>query len=393
MSSAAEKKPLFTRTERTVAWAIGLLLAFAVVTLILYKVIFVQILPGQAGVRYSLLFGGTQVDETVPEGFAVKLPWDRIYIYEVRVRQMPFAFDALSAEGMTVRIEGNILYRPIYDKLGLLQKNVGPEYAERIVAPVALAAVRESVAKYNSQELYSVSYTKLKEEILALIANHPASSVVDFADIAIRIVALPPAVSKAIELKLSQEQLAASYEFKLIAEKQEAERKRIQAIGIQNFYAIVSESLTDTVLTWRGIEATVELSQSPNTKVVVVGGDRDQMPLILGSDVTRAPDVAQSVPALDPSTAPSLPENLEQPVLFPELEDAVTSRGVTRSGTLAAVPSKQPPEAGTVDPGPGIPGGTPAEDPSNTGPAPGTGSGPAPSAPAARPAPTPEAAQ
>ncbi|MEO1722930.1 MAG: prohibitin family protein [Pseudomonadota bacterium] len=369
MTSASTKQPLFTATERIVAWAVGLLLAFGIVVLILYKVVFVQILPGQAGVRYSLLFGGTQVETTIPEGFAVKLPWDRIYVYEMRVRQIPFGFDALSAEGMTVRIEGNILYRPIYDKLGLLQKNVGPEYAQRIVLPVALAAIRESVANYNSQELYSVSYAELKSEILKLIGGHPASEVVDFADIAIRVVQLPVNVSKAIELKLSQEQLAASYEFRLIAEKQEAERKRIQAIGLQNFYAIVSESLTDTVLTWRGIEATVELSKSPNTKIVVVGGDRDQLPLILGSDVTRAPGVGEAIPGIDPSTAPTLPENLERPELFPEVQTSVSTRGVSRDG-MSSKATTQPPEAAPVEPGFGSQGGTPAADPSNTAPKP-----------------------
>ena len=89
--SAEQRPPLFSRSERVVAWLVGAVLAISVLAAILWQLVFVQILPGQVGVRYSLLFGGTAVDEVLPEGFALKLPWDRVYIYEVRTSACLFS--------------------------------------------------------------------------------------------------------------------------------------------------------------------------------------------------------------------------------------------------------------------------------------------------------------
>lgn len=345
MARYTESPPLFSRFERFVAWLVGLALVFSLLALSLYHAIFVQILPGQVGVRYSLLFGGTKEDTVLPEGYALKLPWDRVYIYEVRLQQVPFSLDVLSLEGMSVQVEGNLLFRPKIGSIGVLQKTVGPDYAERLVLPVGLAAIREAVAQQNSQELYSVSYGELEQHIYEILDDNTASSLVDFVDIAVRMVAIPPQVSQAIETKLEQEQLAASYEFRLLSEQQEADRRRIEAIGIQNYYAIVSEALTDTVLAWRGIEATVELAQSPNTKIVIVGGDRGEMPLILGSEVPTLPQTASPIPPVAPSQAPALPDWTTAPTLFPDPGDHLSTAGTTRSAVGTTAPA-----AGTTAP-------------------------------------------
>lgn len=335
MTSRKRDRPaLFSPTERLVAWMVGVLLAAGLLILFLWNFVFVRILPGEVGVRYSLLFGGTDVETVLPEGFALKLPWDRIYIYEVRVQQLPFELHALSAEGMSISILGNLLYRPSYQDVGRLQKRVGPAYRERLVDPVAVASVREIMAQYNSHELYSIKYDRLRDEILEKTRAHPAASVVEFVDLLIRAVVLPEEVTQAIEQKLAQEQLAASYEFRLLAQKQEAERRRIEAIGIQTFYAIVSEALNDTLLTWRGIEATVQLSKSPNTKIVIVGGSKDQMPLILGSEITRQPAGPSALKAVPPAEQVELPDWSTLPWLFPEIEDDVNSRGARPAAIL-----------------------------------------------------------
>ncbi|MEQ9811456.1 MAG: hypothetical protein RLO50_01645, partial [Azospirillaceae bacterium] len=103
---------LFSRGERVVAWLIVLTIIFSAVALLLWRFVFVAIEPGEAGVRYSLLGGGTVADEVLPEGYAMKLPWDRIYRYEVRIQQMPFKMKALSTEGMVIDIAGTVLYQP-----------------------------------------------------------------------------------------------------------------------------------------------------------------------------------------------------------------------------------------------------------------------------------------
>ena len=167
--------------------------------------------------------------EPLPEGYALKLPWDRIYIYELRVQQFPFSIEALSSEGMSVRIEGNVIYRVRYETLGGLQKAVGPEYRTRVVGPIAVAALRHAVANHTSNELYSINFDDLKREVIADITSHRAAQVIEFLDVAVRGIYLPQQVTQAIDQKLAQEQLAASYEFRLMSEKQEAERRRIEA--------------------------------------------------------------------------------------------------------------------------------------------------------------------
>lgn len=348
--------PLFSKNERIVAWATGICIVLMLLILLLYHQVVYAIAPGYAGVRYSLLFGGTQLDRVLPEGIALKLPWDRIYSYEVRIQQVPFAVDGLSLEGMTVRVEGNVLYRPLYEQVARLHANIGPNYEERVVTPIAIAAVRDAIAGHLSHELYTHDFEELKDEIVGLIEIHPSSQVIDFTDIAIRRVGLPTNVTQAIEQKLAQEQLAASYEFRLLAQQQEAERRRVEAIGIQTFYAIVSQSLTDALLTWRGIEATVELSKSPNTKIVVVGGGEDQMPLILGSDITKGSSEVTQVPEIAPGDQPQLPDWSELPRLFPDISTILGTGGATE---IDPGHSQSEERGAAFPPGPDQPGETP----------------------------------
>ena len=121
-------------------------------------------------------------------------------------------------------------------------------------------------------------------DLLATLRGTAESRYIFYSEIAIRTMKLPESVVSAIQHKLSEEQRAAAYDFRLTSQRQEAERLRIEAIGLRNFYSIVQGALTDKLLTWRGIEATVQVARSPNSKIVIVGGNKDQLPLILGSD-------------------------------------------------------------------------------------------------------------
>lgn len=341
-----ERQPLFSRRERVVAWTVGLLMGLGLLLLVLWQLVFVPIAPGEVGVRYRLLGGGTVTDEVLPEGFAVKLPWDRIYLYEVRTQRYAFSTFALSLEGMYIRLEGTLLYRPVYDRVGLLHKKIGPDYRDRVVGPAALSAVRQIIGRYNSHELYTVDYDTLRSQVLGLMRLNSPDGLVEFQDLLVATVEVPRKVTEAIEEKLAQEQLAASYRFRILSQKQEAERLQIEAIGVRTFYSIVSEALNDTLLTWRGIEATVEIAQSPNTKIVIVGGDKNQMPLILGSDVGSLPAVPEPVPSVDPRTS-RLPIWSDLPKLFPDIDvdgpvDAGASEVETQDVPATDVPGRPP---------------------------------------------------
>lgn len=319
---------LFSRSERLVAWLIALTILGALLALLLWRMVFVAIEPGQAGVRYSLLFGGTVADEVLPEGYAMKLPWDRIYRYEVRIQQMPFKMKALSTEGMVVEISGTVLYHPLYENLPEMQREVGPDYRARLVTPVVIAAIRQAAANFDSHALYTLDFNSFEAQVKTLLDRHPAAEFVAFNEVLIGQLDLPARITRAIEDKLAQEQAAAAYEYRILAQEQEANRQRIEAIGIRNFYSIVSQALTDSLLTWRGIEATVELAKSNNAKIVVVGGNREQMPLILGSEIAQSPPGQQPVDPMAAEDAPELPDWSQLPRLFPNPGNRLDARGL-----------------------------------------------------------------
>ncbi len=236
---------------------------------------------------------------------------------------------ALSAEGMEVRVKLSVLFRIRGNQAGELLQGIGPEYRERVVIPLTTGAVREVLSRYNSVELYTSNYKELETDLYKIVQRSEYSQFFEFTDLIIREIVIPPAIANSIEQKLVQEQVAASFTFRLEAERQEAERLRIKALGVQNFYAIVSGALNKNLLTWRGIEATVELAKSPNSKVVIVGSGEKQLPLILGSDIHNLQQ-APPVKSLSESDAPPLDfENLPQ--LFPT--DQVSTSGVPKPAT------------------------------------------------------------
>lgn len=326
---------------------IGTILAIGFLLLVFWRYIFVTILPGNVGVLYSWLFGGTQVYSELGEGFHMKLPWNRIYVFETRVQAANEEVLALSAEGMEVRVKLSVLFRVKSDQAGELLQGIGPEYRERVVIPLTTGAVREVLSRYNSVELYTSNYKQLENDLYQIVKLSEYSQYFEFTDLIIREIIIPPAIANSIEQKLVQEQVAASFTFRLEAERQEAERLRIKALGVQNFYSIVSGALNKNLLTWRGIEATVELAKSPNSKVVIVGSGEKQLPLILGSDIHNLQQ-APPIKSMSESDAPALDfENLPQ--LFPEDESSTTgvqkpATGVEGDGSKKTKPAGSQPE-------------------------------------------------
>ncbi|AXS40785.1 prohibitin family protein [Breoghania sp. L-A4] len=316
------------RRGRFTSYLVGTLLLSCFVLLVLWNFIFVTILPGHVGVRYSWLLGGTRVGTYVSEGLAMKMPWDRIYIYETRVRRRDETVIALSAEGMQVKVYLSTLYRVMPLHAAELLQKIGLDYEERVIRPIAVGAVREAVARYMSNELYTIDYELLTRDLRDLVTRTEYAELIEFNKLVIREIVLPDVVVKAIEEKLAQEQAAAAYTFRLERERQEANRRQIEAVGIRNFYSVVSSALNANLLTWRGIEATVELAKSPNSKIVIVGSGKDQLPLILGSDVANVPS-PQAIAPVSPGSLTS--ENWSSlPNLFPSQS---TTGGVGAPGT------------------------------------------------------------
>jgi regulator of protease activity HflC (stomatin/prohibitin superfamily) len=260
--------------------------------------IFVIIPSGHAGVYYSLLFGGTDTTMVCKEGFWLKAPWDKIYDYDVRWQLVSYDYTVISADGLPILFKVSVRCRPRLDTLAYLQKDIGPEYLEKIITPASQQAIRQIVGDSSAEKIYTTSPSVLEEAFDRVIEEIIGTyTVVDA--IMVRGVGIPSALQRAIETKLGQEQISLQYAFVLSAAKQEAERKRIEAEGIRDFQNTVTPGISENFLRWKGIEATLDLAKSSNAKVVVVGA-QNGLPLIL--DTSSSPVSARSNPTpLPPS--------------------------------------------------------------------------------------------
>ena len=292
------------RDERLRVYLVGAAVVLGFFVLLFWRMIFVAIPPGHGGVIYDL-FRGTRLGAYQREGLNVKLPWNRLYVYDLRLQRTRVQVHALSREGMSVDIDVAVLYRPIAEDLPRLHKAIGPEYVDRTVGPLTIGAVREYVAQHDSQELYTVDAQALQQEIIQATRGNLARHYVAITDLVLERLILPKSVIAAIEEKLAQEQIAEAYGFRLEAEKAEAQRLQIKGAGLNRYYSLVNGALSPSLLAWRGIEATVELSQSPNSKVVIIGSGKDQLPIILGGELGKVPEPRSGAAA--PGAPPVLP--------------------------------------------------------------------------------------
>ena len=190
----------------------------------------------------------------------------------------------LSSNGLEINIDASAWFQPIYDDLGKLHRQKGRDYKERVLLPSIRSAARSVVGRYTPEQLYSSKRDAIQQEIFEETRNLVNDQFIQLNEVLVRDVTLPPTIKDAIERKLRQEQESLEYEFRLTKAEKEAERQRIDAEGKAAANRILSASLTDKILQEKGIEATLQLSKSPNAKVVVVGGGDGGLPIILGNN-------------------------------------------------------------------------------------------------------------
>lgn len=306
------------RSERLRAWirrrALGLELgALLVVLAAVYLApdLFYSVYPGQSAVLWKRFGGGTVVDRVYSEGFHVKFPWDRVYIYDIRLQEKTETFNALSADGLAIDVTVSTRFRIQERGLGALHRNIGPQYVDRLILPEVGAFVREEIALYLPEELYSVDRAEIQRKILEKLrqglrvryqADGGVADAVFVEDVLIRGIVLPPLLAEAITQKLTEKQRFLEYQFRIAREEQEKRRKQIEAEGIRAFQDIVAEGISERYLKWKGIDATLKLAESPNSKIVVIGAGRDGLPIILGgleapaAEAPRPPGAAPRPP-------------------------------------------------------------------------------------------------
>jgi regulator of protease activity HflC (stomatin/prohibitin superfamily) len=234
--------------------------------------------PGERGVLWSRFGGGTVLDRTYAEGIRLILPWDRLYVYNIRVQELHDSVVVLSSNGLPITVTYSCRYHPFPGTLPELHQQYGPTYADTLVKPEVISALRGVIGNYRPEDIYARDEAGLLDEIFTALQANLTNHDVVVQDILIKELRLTKEIEAAINEKLVQEQESLAYEFRLKTEEAERQRKTIEAQGIRSFEDISHVSM----LKWRGIEATLSLAKSPNAKVIVVGPGENQMPIILG---------------------------------------------------------------------------------------------------------------
>lgn len=228
------------------------------------------------------------------EGVELIWPWDRFFLYDLRLMTHTESYQVVSQEGLHFEIDMTFRWKVIREHLIELNQSVGNDYLNSMLIPEIGSVLRHIVANYQAEALYTTERNAVQAEIYAEVTsdslpNHLASRAsagdddvtIVLQDTLMSSIRLPPSLKEAIERKLSESEMVAQYEFRVERERLESQRKQIEAEGIRNFQETVAPAITDSYLQWRGIEATLELAKSPNSKVVVIGNSANGLPLIL----------------------------------------------------------------------------------------------------------------
>lgn len=270
--------------ERLPKYLLPGLLGFFVLVILISKSA-ITIGSGQAGVLYKIFGGGVVTDEApLGEGFHIVAPWNRVFVYEVRQQELFEKMKVLSSNGLEIQIDASAWFQPAYESLGKLHQEKSEQYVNRILLPAIRSAARSVVGRYTPEQLYSSKRDAIQQEIYTETQMIVQDQYIQLNEILVRDVTLPPTIREAIEKKLKQEQETLEYEFRLVTAEKEAERQRIEARGKADANRILSASLTDKILQDKGIDATIKLSESPNSKIVIVGSGESGLPLILGNN-------------------------------------------------------------------------------------------------------------
>jgi regulator of protease activity HflC (stomatin/prohibitin superfamily) len=257
------------------------LLGLVVAIIIALSQCWTVIPAGHAGV---IDFFGNVSTFTLKPGVNFVNPIARVVKFDTRKQELKEVMSVPSKEGLSVELEISMIFRLSTEKVNDIYNNTGDyeEYLQKLVVPNFRSVVRGVTTKYEAKSLYTADREKLETEIEEKLKSVEEIQEVFVLSTPLRQIVLPAGLTASIEEKLKAEQDSQRMEFILTREKQEAERKRIEAKGIADFQDIVSRGISEQLLKWKGIEATEKLASSPNSKVVVIGSGKDGLPIILG---------------------------------------------------------------------------------------------------------------
>jgi regulator of protease activity HflC (stomatin/prohibitin superfamily) len=280
--------------------------------------IVITVPAGHVAVRWWRFFGGTDISHVYTEGTHFNFPWDEMPIYDARIQTINGTFDALTSDGLLMKVEAVARFRINVATVGLLHKNVGTDYVQTLVQPALSTYVRAVLSQYSAEEAYGVKRLEISERISKDMAadllprvpsgeGTPAPWLV-VEDVLISTMTFPQPVEAAINRKIEEYEARQEDVYRLQRERLESERKEVEAQGIARFQQIVGANMSQNYLRWKGIEATLALAQSPNSKVVVIGTPGDGLPLILGGLESSNAATSKPSAAVQHGEAPPKPQ-------------------------------------------------------------------------------------
>ena len=317
MSRATDR--LYTRIEsfwkkhQTMIAIISLAVLFLLI--FFWNRVAISVYAGEQGVLWKR-FSGTVISTSYGEGFHLIWPWNDMTVYNLRVQETRDSIIALTNDGMELSIQFSILFRPLRSELGFIHRAVGPEYYVNLIYPVSVASIRQVIGTLRTEEIIAMPEDSLltliqetihsnefrvqhENRVTGTIATYDTLTILPRylsndddqvvvedlinlfqVDVKLHSLALPPKVQAAINSKLVHEQMEQSYAFRLVLEEKEKLRKRLEAEGIRDFEEISGIS----ILQWKGIEATESLSVSNNSKIVIIGTDQHELPILMSGD-------------------------------------------------------------------------------------------------------------
>lgn len=257
---------------------IGLAVAAFFVVILLFNCV-TRVGTGRVGVL--TLFG--RVDSQVlTEGIHLINPLKTNNEMSIQTQTIKESASVPSSEGLVMNLDTSLIYHVNPDKAADVFQKIGANYEAVVVEPTLRAAIREATASHTANALYTGEREMVAKQISEQLTAQLNLRGLLVESVLLRDIQLPQTLKASIEAKQQAEQEALAMNFRLQKEKQEAERKRIEAAGIRDFQQIVAQGISTQLLEWKGIEATELLSKSPNTKVVVIGNSKNGLPLILG---------------------------------------------------------------------------------------------------------------
>lgn len=254
------------------------LVAIVLLVILLFASV-VSIPTGNVGV---LTIFGKVTGEVLGEGIHVINPLKSVQKLSIQTQSVKESANTPSNEGLMLALDTSLLFHLDREKAAEIYQRVGANYAEKIVEPTLRSAIRAATSAQTANSLYTNARELVQQNIQNELTSQLGPRGVVIENVLLRDVQLPAMLKSSIEAKQQAEQDALRMNFVLQKEKQEAERKRIEAQGIADFQKIVAQGISPQLLEWKGIEATEKLASSSNSKIVVVGNTKNGLPLILG---------------------------------------------------------------------------------------------------------------